>query len=232
MKEFTASTIKLTENQCDTLRWLSMSHGVLLLTEVVRQLNNFDSLSVDDARHTLELLAEAEEYILGLFKTNDQTNQHTYPSKTGQIDLVNKRGSSDVARSINGGRKAPVGYETILVADDDGYPLESISLLEHLGYHVEVVTGFTDAEATIAADPMAVLLCDQTFGSDPMAGRQLMALARREGSWKLIVALSGSNIDLSEVPEADGVCSGARAKLADGARRLHEMICEWATSHP
>jgi CheY-like chemotaxis protein len=128
--------------------------------------------------------------------------------------------------------KAPVGFDTILVADDDGYAVESAAFLEERGYSVTVTSTYEEAALIISSDPCAVLLCDLTFGADATAGRRLMWRARESGGWRLVIGMSGSRIRQSEVPEADLVCAHPRAKLAEGARQIHEMICEWAATHP
>ena len=126
---------------------------------------------------------------------------------------------------------APKNYETILVVDDDGCLPACVAYLAARGYGVSVQTDYEEAWLTLSADPSAVLLCDQTFGSDGAAGRRLMAHARTCG-WRLIIALSGGSLDRGEVPEAHSICAGPLAKTEEGARRVHEIICEWAAKQP
>lgn len=128
--------------------------------------------------------------------------------------------------------KAPVRYDTILVADDDGYAAESAAFFEERGYAVTVTSSYEEAALIISSDPCAVLLCDLTFGADATAGRRLMRWARESGGWRLVIGMSGSRIRQSEVPEADLVCAHPRAKLSEGAQQIHEMICKWAATHP
>lgn len=126
---------------------------------------------------------------------------------------------------------APEGYETIYVVDDEGYPQICRAYLEARGYGVLVETRYDNAWLTLSADPAAVLLCDQTLQNDPTAGRRLMTRARELG-WRLIIALSGSVLNARDAPEADAICGGALAKTEDGARRVHQVICKWASEHP
>lgn len=126
---------------------------------------------------------------------------------------------------------APKNYETILVVDDDGCLPACVGYLATRGYGVSVETDYEEAWLTLSADPSAVLLCDQTFGSDAGAGRRLMAHARTCG-WPLIIALSGGSLDRDEVPEAHAICAGPLAKTEEGAGRVHEIICEWAARQP
>lgn len=119
----------------------------------------------------------------------------------------------------------PRGLRALLIADDDGYPLESRCFLRQLGYSLEVCLSFDDAREMLLADPRPVFICDMQFGDDPGAGRKLMALAKQQDACKLVIALSGSWLLPHDVPEADQICAGPLAKTETGARRIHELIC-------
>jgi len=123
----------------------------------------------------------------------------------------------------------PAGYETILLADDEQVPPEFMAVLEKRGYYVAVIDSYRETESTLDADPHAVFVCDQTFGEDSSAGRRLMSLASQQPACRLIVALSGSRLEASEVPEAHAVCAGPNARTEQGAHNLHEVIWQWAT---
>ena len=122
----------------------------------------------------------------------------------------------------------PDGYGTVLVADDDGYPAECVERLRSLGYRVSVCDQEDEVRSEIEWNCSAVFLCDLTWGSDPMAGRRLMALAGEEKSCRVIIALSGSRLSASEVPEAHELCVGTTAKTENGALEVHKLIWKQA----
>jgi hypothetical protein len=123
----------------------------------------------------------------------------------------------------------PPGYETILAADDDGYAPEWQECLEDLGYGVHTVTSLQDARSMLLADPGRVFICDLHWREGrPEDVRNALALARRTGKCKLILAVSAALLRPGEVPEADAVLGGAEAKLGAGARRIHGIIWTWA----
>jgi hypothetical protein len=175
-------------------------------------------------------LAELDQYAAGL-ETLDKNRIERLLSLIDQIDSRLKPETSPKDQTTAWPAISPEGYETLFIADDNGFSEAGIQYLEACGYSIVVERSVEAAQATLSADPGSVFLCDQTFGDDSSAGRNLMALARRE-KWKLIIALSGASLDPAEVPEADAICAGPLAKLDTGARRIHQIICEWARTHP
>lgn len=185
--------------------------------------------------YRLEQPAILMESALNWLKTDDPLTEVTIKAALGQLDAVQKTfwPAPHVRQpTIELLGLAPAGFETILVADDDGYPLEAVAYLEERQYSVEVIRSFEEVVLTLAADPPTVFVCDQTFGDDSGAGHRLMALARQNPICRFIVALSGSALRAEEVPEADAICAGPTAKTEVGAQALHREICRWATDTP
>jgi hypothetical protein len=197
--------------------------------------NEVMGLRDDLVRYELEAAVRLAERVVKIVQAGNQLtllDQRMLLELLDQIDASFVSGRTDDASSSSHFHsRALMGYDTVLIADDEGYPDIGLDYFKGLGYSVTLVTSYDEASVILSSDPGAVFLCDQTFGNDSSAGRRLMALARRE-QWKLIIALSGARLDAAEVPEADAICAGPLAKLDTGARRVHEIICEWATTHP
>jgi hypothetical protein len=133
----------------------------------------------------------------------------------------------------------PPELQYIFVADDDGYPGECQQYLQDLGYVVQVVEHhhlpleeapaqtYEQARRTLSGDPPEVFLCDITFRGLGGVGRDLMRLARRMPTCRLVIALSGAYQSPERIPEADKVCAGPWAKTPRGAQRVHELIWEY-----
>lgn len=189
----------------------------------------------DLARYELDSAVRLADKLVNIVQAKKQMIDLDRRRLLEVLDQIDVSFASAEARGVSSSSycnsRALIGYDTMLIADDDGYPDLGLDYFIELGYSVTLVTSYDEAASTLSADPGAVFLCDQTFGDDSSAGRKLMALARRE-QWKLIIALSGASLEPAEVPEADAICAGPLAKLDTGARRIHQIICEWANTHP
>lgn len=127
--------------------------------------------------------------------------------------------------------KPPLGFGTILAADDNDFVPGWTSFLRDLGYGVDIVTSLENARETLLVNPGDVFVCDLQWGNDPLAGTELMQLAyRSKRKCKLVVAISAAPLDVSDVQgSADRALGGIDAKSAKGAQQLHRIIWEWAT---
>jgi DNA-binding response OmpR family regulator len=94
---------------------------------------------------------------------------------------------------------------TVLVVDDDA----SLRLLcrvnlELDGYHVLEARSVDEAEATLLAEPVDVVLLDVHVG--PESGIELMRTLRERGSTPPVVLVTGTaQLDADTQAEADGV---------------------------
>ena len=172
-------------------------------------------------------LARQLDNLAALISDNYSKNELLCGLATLQVAIDNDFGigkispDQDLAETIPD--HPPDGFGTIVVADDDGYPLECQLFWKRLGYFIEIFDDFTDTMELLDDDPPAVLVCDMNWPGHSNAGCRLQEVARR-GGCRFIVALSGGSISKSEAPDADETCSGAMAKTEIGVEQMHALI--------
>lgn len=119
--------------------------------------------------------------------------------------------------------RPPQGYDSVGVADDDGYDEAAMATLERMGYHLyrPVATDPDIATKLIDRARPTVVLSDVGFPT-PIEGLALMTLAS-ERSWvKLVIAVSHGRITPGTLPKGVEDCSGG-AEWKD-AERIHRII--------
>jgi CheY-like chemotaxis protein len=127
--------------------------------------------------------------------------------------------------------RAPNGYETVLVADDQAILLrEWAAVLEDLGYSVDLEDSFPRSQEILVSNPPEVFVCDLNWGSRPGLGIELIRLAIQqrendESCCRLIAIISADRMDANAVPTGVELVDSPDAKAAGGARQLHRLIC-------
>ncbi|MDQ3816405.1 MAG: hypothetical protein M3362_01790 [Acidobacteriota bacterium] len=117
-------------------------------------------------------------------------------------------------------RRPPLGFSTIMIADDQGYELATIDELKRLGYQVaDPARNLEEAENLIRYWCPQVVLADLNFPSRE-EGRRLVQHALNVKC--LVIAISRARLKPGDLPaEVEDCCGGLDYQDAD---RIHRLI--------
>lgn len=147
--------------------------------------------------------------------------------------LFENRSRSQASPKPAASSAPPPGYNMILAADDDGLLLLNAwkARLEAMGYIVRVVDSLDAARHVLASTPPAVFVCDLGWkDADCLAGLRCIREVCSKSSVRLVVAMSAAEISSETLPQGAANLSSGDVKSVAGALRLHNLVCERASS--
>lgn len=121
-------------------------------------------------------------------------------------------------------RRAPAGFSTVVIADDEGYERATIESLKRHGYTVkEPAKTLEEAENLVRFWRPRIVLADLNFPSREESKR-LIEFALAAGC--LVIAVSRAAALPGELPDGVEDCCGG-GDFQD-AERIHRLICRYA----
>jgi len=126
--------------------------------------------------------------------------------------------------------QAPLGYETVGVADNDGYDESTLKTLEGMGYKIYRPIALSPhlARQMLELAKPSIILADVGFPA-PIDGLAFMALASEQPWVKLVIAVSHGRVSTGTLPiNVEDCCGGNNW---NDAERIHRVIWRRAIEH-